>query len=339
MSFLYPTRLIGLCSSLTMGFGHAELKRDKGLFICREHDVQLVVPEKSLARGSVQIQLPGPCEQFPQWTPQDYADAQGLIDKVVRVWKSQGITDYMIYGKDAISTIDPFCWEVVPYPKTEWRICRIWKQIKVLWNLTFGGISTPLAERKKIVTTIQNESEQSPQSQDGQILAQTAARVESVQKVVHHTDPFCTLQVIQKQCVFESKEIYVLYNYAPIALGKDKLHFLLVPKAHRETFKDVTGAEYMKIMQLTQELIKHYNKQGLHTAYIFDKSGAEAGQTVPHWHEHLVFTATPTQEFLGRLKVLKNMIFGSSPLPARELKDRVTHLKQTLPEILSSSYE
>ena len=48
--------------------------------------------------------------------------------------------------------------------------------------------------------------------------------------------------------------------------------------------------------------------------YLFHKTGIDAGQTVPHWHMHLIVTANKTQGFFGKLTVLKNMLFGSSPM-------------------------
>jgi len=82
-------------------------------------------------------------------------------------------------------------------------------------------------------------------------------------------------------------------------------------------------------------LIRFYKENGCHTAYLFDKAGAEAGQSVPHWHEHLIFTATKTQELFGKLIILKNMLIGSSPLPEKELQSRVQLLKIELKEVLS----
>ena len=161
-----------------------------------------------------------------------------------------------------------------------------------------------------------------------------APKIESIQKIVQGNDAFCNPKVLDKQRVFEGKEINVLYNYAPIGLGEEKLHFLIVPKEHHPNFSDLTKSEYLESMQLSQKLIKFYQGKGFHTAYLFDKTGAEAGQTVPHWHEHVVFTATKTQELFGKWTVLKNMVLGSSPLPPKELQNRVQSLKKELAEVL-----
>lgn len=131
--------------------------------------------------------------------------------------------------------------------------------------------------------------------------------------------------------VFEGKKINVLYNYAPLVGGKEKLHFLIVPKQHRPKFSDLTEAEYLEAMVIAQKLISFYKDKGYHTAYLFDKSGREAGQTVPHWHEHLVFPST--QAFLVMLSVLKNILIGPSCIPQDELQIRVQSLKKELSAI------
>jgi diadenosine tetraphosphate (Ap4A) HIT family hydrolase len=161
-------------------------------------------------------------------------------------------------------------------------------------------------------------------------------QIESIEETIQGNDAFCDQKVIDKQLVFEGKEINILYNYAPIVLGEGKLHFLIVPKQHRSKFTDLTETEYLDVMQLSQKLVGFYKGKGYHTAYLFDKTGIEAGQTVPHWHEHVVFTATKTQEFFGKLTVLKNMLFGSSPLPSKELQIRVLLLKEDLNEVFSN---
>jgi diadenosine tetraphosphate (Ap4A) HIT family hydrolase len=121
----------------------------------------------------------------------------------------------------------------------------------------------------------------------------------------------------------------VLTNYAPIVLGSS-LHFLIVPKEHRTGFFDLEESEYVEAMKFSEKLIAYYSRNGLRTAYLFDKTGAEAGQTVPHWHQHVVFTATKTQEILGKLRVFKNLLWRPSPLPENRLQTRVHNLRGAL---------
>lgn len=287
--------------------------------------MKIIVPASPLASGSVKIIPNSGSRNFSEWQGVNELETYELIQHVVRIWEKRGITDYLIYGKESNNPESLFSWEIVPYPKNGWRF---WKQFKVLWNITFGGSCFPKVERNRIAKDFQKEKDLFSEAHTKQI--------ETIQTIAQGKDAFCDQNVIDKQLVFEGKEIYVLYNYAPLALGEGKLHFLIIPKQHHSRFSDLTQTEYLESMQLAQKLVSFYKSKGYQTAYLYDKTGAEAGQTVPHWHEHVVFTATKTQDFFGKLIVLKNMLIGSSPLPQKELRTRVQLLRQELSEVLGN---
>lgn len=279
--------------------------------------VKMTVPEFPLAPGALQITSDAKNSSFSNWQVESHIEAYNLMQRIAQVWEKQGVSDYLIFAKDTPQ--GSFRWEIVPYPKDGWRI---WKQIKVALNIVFGGGSRlSNAERNKQVIDFQKIGFAS----SGQ-----HAQVESIDKVAKSNDAFCNPEIIQKQLVFEGKKINVLYNYAPIAVGNEKLHFLLTPKAHREGFLNLTEEEYLEAMQLSQRLVAYYLNKGYQTAYIFDKNGYEAGQTVPHWHEHIVFTASSSQEFGVLLQVLKTTLIGTFPLSKGELQARVSTLKKEL---------
>lgn len=279
--------------------------------------MKVIVPECPLGEGSLQIKLKADRINYSDFQDENHLETNTLIKKIAQAWKKKGIENYLIYAKESKDPSSTFSWEIVPYPKT---CCNFWKQFKVLWNVTFGSFAQSKTERERIAIEVQKEIDFS---------AELAKKAETV-KAVTKKDFFCDEKVINKQLVFEGEEINVLYDHAPIAIGKDKLHFLIMPKKHREIVTDVTPTEYLEAMQLTQKLIKYYKEKGIATAYIFDKNGYPAGQTVPHWHEHVVFTATKTEEFCGKLQVLRKMIFKSSPLPEKELRERIAGLKKDL---------
>lgn len=297
---------------------------DDEVLVYQDKTVRMIVPECPLAPGSVKVVPNEDLTVFSEWSNSNKQETYELLQRIVRQWEKKGITDYLIYGKESANSETPFGWEIVPYPK---KGSRFWKQFKVLWNITYNGKCLPKVERQKIAKDYQNEKDLFSEAQ--------CEVIASIQEVVREHDAFCDQKVIDSQLVFEGKEVYVLYNYAPIVLGKDKLHFLIVPKQHRLRFSDLSESEYLESMEFSQKLVSYYQKKGYHTAYLFNKTGAEAGQTVPHWHEHVVFTATKAQEFFGRLKMLKNMIFGSSPLPAEELHRRVEMLRDELADTLN----
>ncbi|QLH36934.1 MAG: HIT domain-containing protein [Parachlamydiaceae bacterium] len=105
---------------------------------------------------------------------------------------------------------------------------------------------------------------------------------------------------------------------------------------HREKFSDLTLHEYLETMQFAQRLVSFYKEKGFR-AHIFNKSGHRAGQTVPHWHEHLIFTSTKTQEFLGKLAIFKSMLIGSSPLSAQQLSGKIFKIREELQDITQES--
>lgn len=325
MSCLYPARVLALFSSF---FGNANesintqpLISDEALVYVGK-TMKVIVPQCPLALGSLKIVPNSDTRNFSEWKDFNKLETYKLIQHIVQIWEKKGIKDYLIYGKESNNSKSIFSWEIVPYPKNGWRF---WKQFKVLWNITFGSSFMPKIERHRIVKDFQKDKDSFSESHTKQI--------ESVKKTIQGKDAFCNQKVIDKQLVFEGIEINVLYNYAPLVLGEGKLHFLIVPKQHRSKFSDLTETEYLESMHLSQKLVRFYKDKGYHTAYLFDKTGAEVGQTVPHWHENVVFTATKTQEFFGRLTVLKKMLFGSSPLSQKELQIRVQSLRKELSEV------
>jgi hypothetical protein len=64
--------------------------------------------------------------------------------------------------------------------------------------------------------------------------------------------------------------------------------------------------------------------------YFFHKTGFDAWQSVNHFHQHLVLTPNKTQDMLGKLTVLKNMLFGSKAMNDKDLYKKVSSLREKL---------
>lgn len=288
--------------------------------------MQLIVPEYSLGEGSLKIQPSKPTRHFTDWKINHKLEAYTLIQKVIQVWKEKGITDYLLFGHEDANSSTNFSYEIVPYPKTYWLVSRLWKQFKVLCNIIFGGSYTDAQKRNYQAKKFSHDLTLSENQKN---------QIHTVHQATDGKDAFCNPDVITKQLVFEGKKINVLYNYAPIAIGKEKLHFLMVPKEHRGTFADLTQDEYVEAASLSQKLVQYYKNKGFTIADLFNKAGKDAGQTVPHWHEHAVFVTNKTDEFFSKLKVLVKMLFFSSPIPPDELKKKVEALKIELAHPLS----
>lgn len=281
--------------------------------------MNIIVPECPLTSGSVQVLPKSDLPHFSDWQDIHKLEAYNLIKRIVNVWEKRGIHDYLIFAKETPDS-PKFRWEIVPFSKDGFRF---WKQFNVLWSIIFGSSCLSEEDQVKMVENFQAESDLF-----SDIPIQQMDSLGVIGK-----DPFCQQKIIERQIVFEGKEINVLYNYAPIVLGEDKLHFLIVPKQHRPGFSDLTETEYLEAMDLVQNLVNFYTNKGYEIAYIFDKTGVEAGQTVPHWHEHVIFAASKTQEFMAKLMVLKNMLFSPSPMGEKELKNKVQSLRKELAEM------
>lgn len=281
-----------------------------------EYETMVVaLPARALAKGAVAIHPRLNVQHFTQWNVPQIETSYDLLQRIVQVWKAQGIHNYMIFGKENVESSDSsFTWEAVPYPQEGWRF---WKQLKVLWNVAFGGAVQPKEEREQEARALQTA------------LALSEVK-QNLASAPRGTDPFCDPKVIERQKIFEGKTINVLYNHAPIPLGERQLHFLITPKEHRAGFSDLSKEEYTEAMRLSQRIARFYQERGYPIVYLYDKTGTEAGQTVPHWHEHLIFTTTKTQALFGKFLVLKNMVLRSGPLSEEELQPRISALKEEL---------
>ena len=236
-----------------------------------------------------------------------------MLQKMVVLWKKQDISEsFMVLGQDELQRSDKiFSFQAVPYYKTSSCIGKFWQQLVVLWRFTFGGISQHVHD---LCNTYGNLLDQ-------EVLATT--KVDDVSKCA-----FCNQDVIHSQLVLKKKHVQVLYNYAPIGLGGEKLHFLVVPRVHRSSFTSLTPEEHQEAFKLSKLVVEqlqvHFEKIGrpLQKLYVYHKTGADAGQTVPHWHMHIVLIQNVAQDWLGRLTVLRNILCGPSKLSEAKLSEQ-----------------
>lgn len=274
--------------------------------ILQGNHMQVVMPTHHLAEGSLQIVPIQREESVSKWNFHQELETFQYINRIVDCWKSRGITDYLIYAK--CSAGKQVGWEIVPYNKKK---CRIWEQIKVLWRICFGGFSLNKKLRESVI--------QHHKSALDQVRSYTVST--SALPTRRKLDAFCDRDVINRQRVWSGTHVEVLFNYAPI--GRDRLHLLLVPKKHKEGFSDLNKDEYTEARQLETFIMDFYERRGIHWAYLYDKTGIAAGQTVPHWHKHMVFVSSNVNDCCGKLAIFKNMLFGASPLKDAELQGRI----------------
>ncbi|GBR75348.1 histidine triad family protein [Candidatus Termititenax persephonae] len=94
---------------------------------------------------------------------------------------------------------------------------------------------------------------------------------------------FC--QIIRKEIpaapLYEDEETLIIPDLNPQA----PLHWLIMPKAHVENLTQAAPEQVAACVRAMQKLVKEKNI----TDYrLIVNSGAEAGQTVPHLHFHLL---------------------------------------------------
>ncbi|MCP5505878.1 MAG: HIT domain-containing protein [Chlamydiales bacterium] len=129
------------------------------------------------------------------------------------------------------------------------------------------------------------------------------------------------------QVLLDSERVQVLYPDNPIV----ERHFLFATKAHRDSFKDMTKEEFVEVMALAKRVGNLFEGKKVYLC----KTGFDAGQTVPHFHLHLMIETDKTEGIWGRLKVAKNILFNMIPLMNSRLQgeallQRVTQYRGVL---------
>lgn len=98
---------------------------------------------------------------------------------------------------------------------------------------------------------------------------------------------FCKIvnKEIPSSCVYEDDKVMAFLDLSQVTLG----HTLVVPKQHFESFLDCdeeTLAHLMKVSKmLANTLVNKLDAKGMN---ILSNAGEIAGQTVHHFHVHLI---------------------------------------------------
>lgn len=330
MSFSF--RLIFLLVSLGfVSISNVRAEVENSAFFTHQQ-MQVSIPYCPLADESLRIEPQAAVLHFTDWNRENHESSYALIRNIAYNWKEEGIHDYLIYGKEVYGADSgKFYWEVIPFHgwKRFNQFGRFWNHFKLLKKVVFGPSCLSEQDLGLRIQNFQKIKEVLANSFDSSSPPSTLAKSD---------DPFCQDEVIVRQSVFDANPyVTILYNFAPIGLGKEKLHFLIIPKQHRHGLTDLTKEEYQESMILAAKLISFYQKKGYPSAYLLHKTGAEAGQTVPHWHLHVIFTANAVEEYAGKFMILKRMLIGSSPLSSDELEKRVKAYREELAPVLAPS--
>lgn len=166
-----------------------------------------------------------------------------------------------------------FEWELVPFHSNQWNE---WKRLKLIWNNSFGN-------------ALLTEEEQAAQcARMSKTLEEAAPQVEFAPKN-QLPDPFCEKAVLEKQTILETPHMRLLYDRYPGKAIEELPHFLIITKAHKESISELTADEYLEAMQLVRKIVNYSQEEWpTSTLFLLNKSGAPAGQTVGHWHLHVI---------------------------------------------------
>lgn len=98
---------------------------------------------------------------------------------------------------------------------------------------------------------------------------------------------FCKLANgdIPTNTIYEDENFRVIMDAAPATKG----HALVLPKDHFDNIYDIDGDVLAKAVQVGQKVIKHATKVlGCQGYNLLQNNGEAAGQTVFHFHLHLI---------------------------------------------------
>ena len=98
---------------------------------------------------------------------------------------------------------------------------------------------------------------------------------------------FCAIAAgeIPSNKVYEDDLCYAFYDIAPQA----PTHFLVIPKSHIGSVAEISGENSAVVAHIFETIPGIMKEQGITSGYrIITNIGADAGQTVPHLHFHVL---------------------------------------------------
>lgn len=90
---------------------------------------------------------------------------------------------------------------------------------------------------------------------------------------------------IPSTTVYETEDLRVIADISPANLG----HLLILPKEHAADLTELEPETALKVMSVSQKIVKAM-KKGLQPdgINVVQNNGEAAGQTVPHYHMHII---------------------------------------------------
>lgn len=90
---------------------------------------------------------------------------------------------------------------------------------------------------------------------------------------------------IPSKKLYEDEKILAFYDIAPIA----PVHFLVIPKEHIQSVDSVNESNSETIAYIFEKIGQLAKEASIENGYrVISNCGADAGQTVPHLHFHVL---------------------------------------------------
>lgn len=103
-------------------------------------------------------------------------------------------------------------------------------------------------------------------------------------KMYNNSCEFCNIN--PERILVDGKHIYAIFSFWPVS----PYHTLLIPKKHAATDVDLSSDEILELYRIKNQITHIIGRMYGYHAYNFGINiGAEAGQTIPHVHYHLIF--------------------------------------------------
>ena len=89
---------------------------------------------------------------------------------------------------------------------------------------------------------------------------------------------------IPSTCLYEDESVFVFKDINPQA----PVHFLVIPREHLSAVSEINADNAAIAAKCIETAVKVAKEQGLESYRIITNCGADAGQTVPHLHFHVL---------------------------------------------------
>ncbi len=273
---------------------------------------QAVIPNRPVTEGAVSVvPLSERNVPFLQMTTEDDMASHQTMKQVAQVWRRQGKVNYLVYSTVNLEKAEQnYTLEMLPFSNQH----SFKRELSLLWKTVFGA---------KSITAQKREQQQ--------LSFAASSTGSSIVRREVLPDPFCDPERIRLQSVFEGETVRILYNYAPIDMGDKKaLHFLVIPKEHRTNFDELKQEEYLEAQALTRQLILQFKQSGdAGFVIMYHKTGRPAGQTVGHWHNHIVLIPKEPDTICEKLNLIFRTVYRPK-VSAKLLAERVAAHSKTL---------